>query len=280
MFCGYCGKKNLKEYSFCVGCGKPLESGTLDQSLQMKETPSNPNAHNQERQDTKSPEVIIPRSKYLSVIWWKESPWPWQARSLDEGNLLGSYETEEKAAEVIAKFHGIDRIDLLIITGDSDKKKEDLLQKLRNKKTVEKEKSKATNQSGMPKPEVSNNDHISLPEQSRIIEHVEEPAPKKSVKAKTLRPDTKMEMHASLCSICKGSLPEELPYGIMVCSTNCNNKFWYKHYRFKLIAGSIFGLFFTLSTWTISITLSIVIGIITLTFANITIDEIKQYPWS
>jgi hypothetical protein len=277
MFCGYCGKENLEEYSFCAGCGKPLESGTLDQSLQMKEIPSNPNAHNQERQDTKNPEVIIPRSKYLSVTWWKESPWPWQARSLDEGNLLGSYETEVKAAEVIAKFHGIDRIDLLIITGDSDKKKEDLLQKLRNKIIIEKEKSKATNHSVMPKPEVSLNDHVSLPEQSRIIDHVEKPAPKKSVKVKTLRPDTKMEMNASLCFICKGSLPEELPHEITVCSTNCYNKNQYKFLRSQLIAGTVFGLLLTLTTWGDPI--SIAGGIITFVFVIIKTNEMKGYPW-
>jgi len=28
MFCGYCGKENAKDYSFCAGCGKPLESAT------------------------------------------------------------------------------------------------------------------------------------------------------------------------------------------------------------------------------------------------------------
>jgi DNA-binding NtrC family response regulator len=26
MYCGYCGRKNLDEHSYCLGCGKPLEA--------------------------------------------------------------------------------------------------------------------------------------------------------------------------------------------------------------------------------------------------------------
>ena len=113
MFCGYCGKENAEDYSFCTGCGKLLEGRILNQPIQREDKPKNLNTSSQENQDTESREKSVPQSKYLSVTWWKEGPWPWQARSLDGRTLLGSFETEVKAAEVVAKFHGINSIDLL-----------------------------------------------------------------------------------------------------------------------------------------------------------------------
>ena len=41
MFCGYCGKENSKDYSFCAGCGKPLEGGTPNQPTQPEDNSKN-----------------------------------------------------------------------------------------------------------------------------------------------------------------------------------------------------------------------------------------------
>ena len=144
MFCGYCGIENAKDYSFCTGCGKPLESGIPNQPIQPEDKSKNLNTSPQDTLETISREKSVPQSKYLSVTWRKESPWPWQARSLDGRTLLGSYETEVKAAEVVAKFHGIDRMDLLIITGDSEKKRDELLQKQRKKVADEQSESSSS----------------------------------------------------------------------------------------------------------------------------------------
>ena len=113
MFCGYCGKQNAEDYRFCTGCGKPLESGTPDQPAKIEGESKNLNALPHDNQETKSGEESVPQSKYLSVSWWKDCEWPWQARSLDGRTLLGSYETEVKAAEVVAKHHGVNIADLL-----------------------------------------------------------------------------------------------------------------------------------------------------------------------
>ncbi len=241
MFCGYCGKENSKDYSFCAGCGKPLEGDTPNQSTQPEDNSKNLNTSSQGHQEVKSNEENIPESKYLSVTWWKKCAWPWQARSVDGQTLLGSYETKEKAADVVANYHGIDRIDLLMNNDDSEIKKEDLLRKLRKKATDEKEKVKTTKNSEIPKPEGAMGGHTSTPPQSEIKEHLEAPSRREDVEAKTLRPDKKKEMHTSLCSECKGPLPDELPYDSF-CSTNCYNKDWYKHLRSQLIFGSVFGI--------------------------------------
>ena len=277
MFCGYCGKENSKDYSFCAGCGKPLEGDTPNQSTQPEDNSKNLNTSSQGHQEVKSNEENIPESKYLSVTWWKECAWPWQARSLDGRTLLGSYETKEKAADVVAKFHGIDRIDLLMITDDSEKKKEDLLRKLRKKATDEEEKVKATNNPEISKSESAMGGHTSTPPQSEIKEHLEAPSLRESVKAKTLSPDKKREMHTGLCSECKGPLPEELPYEITICSTNCYNKFWYKHYRFQLRSGIVFGVIVTLSTW--GTPFSVASGIFTFIFVYIKNNQMDGYPW-
>jgi hypothetical protein len=129
----------------------------------------------QENQNIQNSENNVPQSKYLSVTWWKESPWPWQARSLDARTLLGSYETEVEAADVVAKFHGIDRMDLMMAAVDSEKE-EELQYKLRKKIIDEQWENRVTKNPEIPKPEGAVNDHTSAPAQSRIKEHIEPPA--------------------------------------------------------------------------------------------------------
>ena len=89
--------------------------------------------HNESLKDGK------PKSKYISVTWWKDCEWPWQARSLDGQALLGSYETAEKAAEVVARHHGINRLDLMmndqITETEREEKREALLKRLLEKNT-------------------------------------------------------------------------------------------------------------------------------------------------
>ncbi len=277
MFCGYCGKENAEDYSFCTGCGKPFKSGTPNQPIQPEEESENLKASPQDTQETKSRKDSVPQSKYISVTWWKDCEWPWQARSLDGRTLLGSYETEVKAADVVAKFHGINRMDLMMAAVDSEKE-EELRHKLRKRTIDEQWKTKATKNPEMSKPEGTMNGHTSSSAQPEIKEHFEAPAVSESVKTKTLHPDRKSrQTHTSICSICKGPLPEKLPHDMTVCSTNCYNKFWHKHYRSQLIAGSVFG---ALSAWAIGSLLGVVmIGIIVLVFANIKIDQMKNYPW-
>jgi hypothetical protein len=139
MFCGYCGKDNAKEYIFCTGCGKPLEKETTDQHNQQEYETEKCKDLPQENKDVKnhlekptqtkyifeipktSPEKNqditilkkeVPQSNYISVNFWKHCEWPWQAWTLDEGNLLGAYGTELEAAISVANFHGINVADL------------------------------------------------------------------------------------------------------------------------------------------------------------------------
>ncbi len=67
MFCGYCGKENSKDYSFCAGCGKPLESGIPNQPIQLEDKSKSLNAQPQDTLETISREESVPQSKYLSV---------------------------------------------------------------------------------------------------------------------------------------------------------------------------------------------------------------------
>jgi hypothetical protein len=196
MFCGYCGKENAKDYSFCSGCGKPLENGAPNQPLQPEDKPENLNTPPQYTQENKIRENSVPHSKYLSVTWWKKGPWPWQARSLDGQTLLGSYETEVKAADVVAKFHGINRMDLMMAAVDSEKE-EELRHKLIKKTIDEQWKNRVTKNPEMPKPEGTANDHASSPAQSRIKEHIEPPAVRESVETNTLHADSKTKQTES-----------------------------------------------------------------------------------
>jgi DNA-binding NtrC family response regulator len=41
MFCGYCGKENAEDYSFCAGCGKPLEINSYNQDRQPEDESKN-----------------------------------------------------------------------------------------------------------------------------------------------------------------------------------------------------------------------------------------------
>jgi len=147
MFCGYCGKEISEDYSFCTGCGKPLDRGTtdqtfqsedkekkyesspqdtqdveynetnpLDQSIELKPELDIPTIFHQEEQNFETHEESLPTSKYISVKFWKHCDWPWQARSLDGENILGTYGTELEAAEAVAKFHGI-TVDVLLEEG-------------------------------------------------------------------------------------------------------------------------------------------------------------------
>ena len=149
MFCGYCGKENFKDYSFCIGCGKPLdrvttdqtfqsedkekkyesspqdtqdveynETNPLDQSIELKPELDIPTIFHQEEQNFETHEESLPTSKYKSVKFWKHCNWPWQAISLDGKNILGAYGTELEAAEAVAKFHGI-TVDILLEEGIS-----------------------------------------------------------------------------------------------------------------------------------------------------------------
>jgi len=152
MFCGYCGTENAKDYSFCTGCGKPLESATPNHPIQPEET-------HEENTDTKNFKDGNPTSKYISVTWWKDCEWPWQASSL-EGNTLGTYQTELEAATVVAKHHGINVDDLLIgpVPTDTIRAKFELEDKKRLliKKVLENP-SRKTKQSAPPK--VPSNDY-------------------------------------------------------------------------------------------------------------------------
>lgn len=146
MFCGYCGKENLKDYSFCTKCGKPLENEVVVQPIKLEhksktltdspqeskvaeifpEKPLNQPAQPehkfeiqkklpQEDRGIDSLEETELQSKYTSVNWWKDCEWPWQARSLDGKTLIGNFEKQEDAADAVAKFHGLSsRVDLLI----------------------------------------------------------------------------------------------------------------------------------------------------------------------
>jgi len=125
MFCGYCGKENSKDYSFCAGCGKPLESGIPNQPIQPEDKSKSLNTQPQENHDAENPEDSRPQSKYISVTWWKNCDWPWQARSLDRKTLLGCYQTELEAAKVVAKHHGVNIADLLMERQTSEIEREE-----------------------------------------------------------------------------------------------------------------------------------------------------------
>ena len=113
MFCGYCGKENANDYNFCSQCGKALDSGVQNRDTHSTSTSINlPDTH-QEKSSTEIYKKDIPHSTYISVRWWKDCEWPWQARSLDNQILIGSYATEFEAAQAVAKFHGVTVIDLL-----------------------------------------------------------------------------------------------------------------------------------------------------------------------
>ena len=158
MFCGYCGKENSEDHSFCTGCGRPLESGTPNQAIQPEDMYENPTVISQENQETESSEMRVPRSNYISVRWWKDCEWPWQARSLDGENLLGNYGTELEAAEVVANFYGITVIDLLegrhLTEDEVEEKKRLLIEKVL-------EKTNSTSEQSMP-PEVASEDYLSF----------------------------------------------------------------------------------------------------------------------
>jgi hypothetical protein len=147
MFCGYCGKKNSEDYSFCAECGKPLDRGTTDKTFQSEDkekkyesSPQDthdveynetnpldnsielnpeldiPTIFHQEERNFETHEENFPTSKYQSVKFWKHCDWPWQAISLDGKNIIGTYGTELEAAEAVAKFHGI-TVDILLEEG-------------------------------------------------------------------------------------------------------------------------------------------------------------------
>jgi hypothetical protein len=163
MFCGYCGKENSKDYSFCTKCGKLLESEiesqtinlahkpkiSSDSSQEVKDTESHeektpdqpiqtkykyeiPTKTPQEHQNIENPEETEPHSKYKSVTWWKNCEWPWQARSLDGETLIGNFEKQEDAADAIAKFHDLSsRVDLLIYRPRATSKNETMSLKIK-----------------------------------------------------------------------------------------------------------------------------------------------------
>ena len=177
MFCGYCGKENADDYSFCSKCGKPLKSDVQNKDTHSTSTPIPPSDTHQEKLDTEThkadiplksdvqnkdiqstPKSIIstdthqensdtethksdtPQSHYISVHWWKDCEWPWQAKSLDDKELLGNYETELEAAKAVAKFHGTNRINLLANPLSTESEKEEK-RKLLCKEVLEKKNS-------------------------------------------------------------------------------------------------------------------------------------------
>ncbi len=171
MFCGYCGKENAKDYSFCSGCGKPLEKGAHNHSIKPENT-------FEENTDTNSFKDSSPRSKYISVNWWKDSMWPWQASSLS-GEVLGTYMTEIEAAKVVAKYHEINIDDLLISLSDDtvfarlelEEKKRLLIKRVLENSNKKTEKS-------VP-PKVLSEDYLSF--DSPDLESPPAPPPKKSL---------------------------------------------------------------------------------------------------
>ncbi len=140
MFCGYCGKENADDYSFCSKCGKPLKSDVRNKDTHSTSTSIPPSDTHQENPDTKTHKSDIPQSNYISVHWWKDCEWPWQAKSLDDKELLGNYETDLEAAEAVAKFHGISRMYLLAIPFSTESEKEEK-RKLLCKEVLEKKNS-------------------------------------------------------------------------------------------------------------------------------------------
>ena len=150
MFCGYCGKQNKNDYSYCIKCGKPLEFFKGDEGTSSEIIDEKPAGKIlSSAQDLKKIDVEqhgVPVSKYRSVIWWKDCEWPWQAKSLDEKNVLGCYETEEKAAEAIADFYKglIKTYDLLKVvnTGEERKLMNDLKKRIGSFKNSENSNSK------------------------------------------------------------------------------------------------------------------------------------------
>lgn len=158
MFCGYCGKENADNYSYCTGCGEALEKESPIQAVQPEDSSENQTTLSQENQETENSEKKVPRSNYISVRWWKDCEWPWQARSLDGENLLGNYGTELEAAEVVAKFHGIDVIDLLVGKHLTETEIEE-----RRRLLIERllERTNITSEQSMP-PEVASEDYLSF----------------------------------------------------------------------------------------------------------------------
>jgi uncharacterized RDD family membrane protein YckC len=76
MFCGYCGKENDEGYSFCIGCGKPLD---------------NKFESNSDFVSSKLDEDSEPQENDISPDEDDEVVWPWRryfARQLDY--LLGA----------------------------------------------------------------------------------------------------------------------------------------------------------------------------------------------
>ena len=41
MFCGYCGKENADNYSYCTGCGEALEKESPIQAVQPEDSSEN-----------------------------------------------------------------------------------------------------------------------------------------------------------------------------------------------------------------------------------------------
>jgi DNA polymerase III subunit epsilon len=157
MFCGYCGRQNAEDYSFCTGCGEALENESPNQAVQPEHRSENPTTVPQENQETESNEEEMPRSNYISVYRWKDCEWPWQAKSLD-GEIIGTYETELEAAEAVAKHHGISVIELLegshLKESEIEEKKRLLIEKVF-------EKTNSTSEHSKP-PEVASEDDSSL----------------------------------------------------------------------------------------------------------------------
>lgn len=80
MFCGYCGRENADDYSYCTDCGEPLEE--LENSHSINEAPSEPK-----------------RSDHENVRWLDNtSRWEAFVQRGEKETILGQYEDEEAAA--------------------------------------------------------------------------------------------------------------------------------------------------------------------------------------
>ena len=121
MYCGHCGQKNIDEHKFCTGCGKSLETEMPNNDIkpEIKNKSSLATTQNKKEIDNNKENRESP---YHSVYWWKDCEWPWQAKSLDNETTLGTFATQEEAAEAVAKFHKISPLDLLLSKFEINKK--------------------------------------------------------------------------------------------------------------------------------------------------------------
>jgi hypothetical protein len=88
-------------------------------------------------------------------------------------------------------------------------------------------------------------------------------------------------MSVKKCGVCKGLLPEKLPYSsITVCSTNCFNKFEWKLHRDQMLIGGAFGVLLVWASSSANVSGVGFFSVCTIAFVLYKIKEMGDYPWT